>query len=171
MARFYKLLVMVCFLIIADQLTKGWVQSSFQLWESQPVIDGFFNFTYVQNKGAAFGMGSDAGSIPRAIMFLFLPTVFTFWVIYMLIKTIKGAWHMSLAYALIVAGAVGNLIDRFWLGYVVDFLDFYYKSSHFPAFNIADSCITVAAFILIIDMIINGKKNQEISPKTEQTES
>ena len=71
----------------------------------------------------------------------------------------KGPFFISLAYALIIAGAIGNLIDRFSLGYVVDFLMFYWKdeSNHFPAFNVADSCITVAAGLLIIDFFLQLK--------------
>lgn len=77
----------------------------------------------------------------------------------MLVKTIKGPFYLSLAYSLILAGATGNLIDRFYLGYVVDFFLFYWKeeANHFPAFNVADSCITVAAFLLIYDFFVQAK--------------
>jgi len=154
MARFWKLLVLICFLIIVDQLTKGWTQSYFKFQgETMPIIDGFFSFTYVHNKGAAWGFMNDAPDLQRQIMFLFIPTVFSLWVGWMLISTTKGPFHLSLAYALILAGAVGNLIDRFSLGYVVDFILFYYKEHDFPAFNVADSCITIAAFLLGWDII------------------
>ncbi len=172
MARFWKLLVMICFLIIIDQITKGMTQSYFRFeGESLPVIDGFFSFTYVKNPGAAFGMGGQASPWLRQLMFLFVPTVFSVWVVYMLVKTIKGPVHMSLAYALIFAGAVGNLIDRYTLGYVVDFFLFYYKEHDFPAFNVADSCITVAAGLLIFDMLLAMKKKSTTDQSAASSQS
>lgn len=154
MARFWKLLVLICFMIIADQLTKGWTQSYFKFQgQTLPIIDGFFSFTYVHNRGAAFGFMNTAPEIYRQLMFLLVPTIFSGWVGWMLVTTIKGPFHLSLAYALILAGAIGNLIDRFSLGYVVDFILFYYKEHDFPAFNIADSCITIAAVLLGWDVI------------------
>lgn len=165
MSRFWKLLVLMCFLIIIDQVTKGWTQSYFKFeGDTLGVIDGFFSLTYVKNTGAAFGFGRGVPEWQRQLMFLAVPTLFSIWVTVMLFKTLKGPFHMSLAYALILAGAVGNLIDRYVLGYVVDFLLFYYKQHDFPAFNIADSCITIAAFLLIGDVfwqIKNKKKTQE----------
>ena len=170
MARFWKLLVLICFMIILDQLTKGWTQSFFKFQgQTLPVIDGFFSLTYVHNKGAAWGFMNDAPDLHRQIMFLLIPTVFSLWVAWMLITTIKGPFHLSLAYALILAGAVGNLIDRFSLGYVVDFLLFYYKEHDFPAFNVADSCITIAAFLLGWDVIwqYRQKKAAQTPPPPE----
>ena len=169
MTRFWKLLVLMCFLIIIDQLTKGWTQSFFKYQgQTLPVIDGFFSFTYVHNRGAAFGFMNDASELGRQLMFLLVPTVFSGWVAWMLITTIKGPFHLSLAYALILAGAIGNLIDRFSLGYVVDFILFYYQEHDFPAFNIADSCITIAAFLLGWDVIwqYRQKKASEKTPPT-----
>jgi signal peptidase II len=166
MKRFWALSVMSAFLIIIDQLTKGAVQSSFTLGESIPVIDGFLNLTYVRNPGAAFGFLAYASDNIRKFMFLLIPTIFSFGVLYMLIKTIKGPAYMSLAYALILSGAIGNLIDRYSLRYVVDFFDFYIGDSHFPAFNVADSCITVAAFLLVYDMIIQKIEERKKSKVT-----
>lgn len=171
MARFWKLLVLICFMIIIDQITKGWTQSTFRYeGETIPVIEGFFSFTYVKNPGAAFGMGGQATPFMRQLMFLFVPTLFSGWVAFMLVKTIKGPFHMSLAYALILAGAIGNLIDRYTLGYVVDFFLFYYKKWDFPAFNVADSCITIAAFLLIIDMLIQLKKKKSATPEVSESQ-
>lgn len=159
MARFWSLSLMMAFLIIADQLSKGAIQSSLYYGQTIPVVDGFFSIAYVKNTGAAFGFGANGPEWFRQIFFLGLPVVFCGWIFWMLIKTLKGPFFISLAYALIISGAVGNLIDRFSMGYVVDFLMFYWKdeSNHFPAFNIADSCITVAAGLLIIDFFIQLK--------------
>lgn len=165
MARFWTLCLLMATLIIVDQLSKGAIQSSLYYGQTIPVIDGFFSIAYVKNTGAAFGFGADGPSWFRHIFFLGLPVIFCGWIFWMLIKTLKGPFFMSLAYALIIAGAVGNLIDRFSLGYVVDFLMFYWKeeANHFPAFNVADSCITIAAGLLIIDFFLQlkAKKAQE----------
>jgi signal peptidase II len=153
MKKLWPYLVSIVFLIIIDQITKGAVQSSFTLGESKKIIDGFFNFTYVQNPGAAFGFLAHAHESIRKPLFLFIPVVACIWLVILLWKTKDTNIILSIAYALILAGAVGNLIDRFSLGYVVDFFDFYHGDWHFPAFNVADSCITVAAFLLIWDFI------------------
>lgn len=167
MARFWTLSLIIAFLIIADQLSKGAIQTSLFYGQTIPVIQGFFSIAYVKNTGAAFGFGAGGPEWFRQIFFLALPVIFCGWIFYLLIKTLKGPFYVSLAYALILAGATGNLIDRFSLGYVVDFLMFYWKdeSNHFPAFNVADSCITIAAFLLIIDFLVQlkAKKAQDAS--------
>jgi signal peptidase II len=159
MARFWSLSLLMAFLIIADQLTKGAIQSSLYYGQTIPVIKGFFSIAYVKNTGAAFGFGANGPDWFRQVFFLGLPVLFCGWIFWLLVKTLKGPFFISLAYALIIAGAIGNLIDRFSLGYVVDFLMFYWKdeSNHFPAFNVADSCITIAAGLLIIDFFLQLK--------------
>jgi signal peptidase II len=152
--RFWKMCLLMSAIIIGDQLSKVAVQSSFYLGESIPMIDGLFNFTYVRNTGAAFGMGAGVPEFWRVTFFLVIPVIICGAIFYMLIKSLKGPLHLTLSYSLILAGAIGNLIDRFSLGYVVDFFDFYWGTNHFPAFNIADSAITVAAFLLIYDALI-----------------
>ncbi len=166
MNRIWKMSLIITFLIILDQITKGVIQSKFYLGESIPVIDGFFNFTYVRNPGAAFGFMAQASLLVRQILFLWVPVGACFWLISLIWKTRHENFIGCLAYSLIFAGAVGNLIDRFSLGYVVDFLDFYLGNSHFPAFNVADSAITVGAFFMIIDMI-NDFKKKSIRQKSE----
>lgn len=161
MNRIYKMCIMIAVIIFADQVTKALVQQKFYLGESIPIIEGFFHFTYVRNPGAAFGMlGSHADWIRIPVLFI-LPVIACFWLLYLM----WGARHRSLlqclSYALIFSGAVGNLIDRWSMNYVVDFLDFFYKGTHFPAFNIADSAITVAATLLVIDMLFFEKKRLE----------
>jgi signal peptidase II len=161
MKRFWWLLVLIVFFIIADQLTKGFVDQNFQLHESISVIDGFFNLTYVRNTGAAWGMGANADTWVRVVLFKIIPVFAVFFLFYLLYKSIQEKFYMSLSYALIIAGAVGNLIDRIWLDFVVDFFDFYVGSWHWPAFNIADSCITVAAIILGFDALFLQKKENK----------
>lgn len=160
MARFWTLSLIMAALIIIDQLSKGAIQTTLYYGQTIPVIKGFFSIAYVKNSGAAFGFGANNAEWFRQVFFLGLPVIFCFWIFYLLVKTLKGPYYVSLAYALILAGATGNLIDRFSLGYVVDFLMFYWRdeSNHFPAFNVADSCITVAAGLLIIDFIVQTRK-------------
>lgn len=153
MDRIWKMSIMITIIILSDQFTKAIIQQNFMLGESLPVIEGLFNFTYVQNPGAAFGIGRDASGLLRGLFFLFIPVIACFWMLYLIWKERRGNLLLCTAYSLIFAGAVGNLIDRFSLGYVVDFLDFYLGESHFPAFNIADSAISIAAGLLIWDYI------------------
>jgi signal peptidase II len=160
MNRFWQMMVLMSFLIIADQLTKGWVQTHLIYGQPKPVIEGLFSLLYVHNTGAAFSFMADASRNVRIVMFLIIPTLFCGWIFWMLIKTLKGPFYMSLAYSLILAGAIGNLIDRYSLGYVVDFLFFYHKKWEFAVFNLADSCITIAAFLLGWDMLQQYKKQK-----------
>ncbi len=156
--------VLITTIIISDQMLKGWIQSNFQVGQSMEIIKDFFYFTYVQNTGAAFGFGQGSGELVRVLLFLALPVVAVLWVIYLLFKSFEGPFFITIAYALIIAGAVGNLIDRFSLRYVVDM--FHFKKinfgSDFAVFNIADSAISVAAGLLIIDVLFS-KKDKKIS--------
>lgn len=163
MKRFWILSLIGSALIIIDQLTKGAIQSSLYYGQTIPIIKGFFSLAHVHNKGAAFGFMAGAPEFIRQVLFLALPVIFCGWIFYLLIKTLKGPFYVSLAYALILTGATGNLIDRFSLGYVVDFLLFYWKdeTNHFPAFNVADSCITIAAGLLIIDFLVQVKNKHK----------
>jgi signal peptidase II len=142
--------IFIIFWILLDQWTKYFVRQHFHLGESVSVIQNFFSFTYVRNPGAAFGMGAHAHDLIRTIFFLIIPVIACFWLVYLIFQSHKDSKLSSLSYALILGGAIGNLIDRFYLNYVVDFLDFFYQSYHFPAFNISDSCITVGGILILI---------------------
>ena len=169
MKRLIWMVVIIIAIIVIDQVTKNAVSSSFRIGESVKVIDGFFNLTYARNSGAAFGFGYHFDDWIRYSLFLALPVIACLWLTYLLVKTIAGPLIMSLAYSLILGGAVGNLIDRFRLDYVVDFFDFYIGKSHFATFNVADASISVAAGLLIIDYFLQDKKkkNNEIEAVTE----
>ncbi len=158
MNRFFKMLVMIAAIIIADQITKAVVQQNFSLGESIPVINNLFSFTYVRNPGAAWGMAGSAHPYIRMVLLFILPVLASFWLLYSVWSHRNKSLNLSVAYALIFSGAVGNLIDRFSMNYVVDFLDFYFNGHHFPAFNVADSSITIGACLLIIDIIFLEKK-------------
>lgn len=158
--RWYWVVVLV---FLADQLSKQWVLANFDLFESVKLLP-FFNFTYVRNYGAAFSFLSEAGGWQRWLFTLVafgFSTLLTVW----LRKQSASLWKLNLAYTLVIGGALGNLIDRLMHGFVVDFIDFYWGKSHYPAFNIADSAIFIGAVLIIWDSFFNSKSEQD---KTEE---
>ena len=161
MNRIFKMCIMIATIIITDQITKALVQQKFALGESVPVISSLFHLTYVRNSGAAFGMLAYAPDYIRKPLFLVLPVLACFWLIYLIWSSRNTKLIHCLAYSLIFAGAVGNLIDRFTMNYVVDFLDFFWDTHHFAAFNIADSAISIAAMLLVVDMVFLNKKKEK----------
>lgn len=142
-----------------DQWTKYLVLKSFHLYESVPVIDGLFNLTYVRNKGAAFGILADSDwRRPFFIVVTLVACAFILGYLHRLDRERRLA-HLSLS--LIFAGALGNLIDRVRFGEVIDFLDVYWRQYHWPAFNIADSAITVGVGLLLLDMWRHDRQGKE----------
>ena len=138
-------LLVALFVIVFDQVTKEWVRGVFSLHESLPLVPGFFNFTYVRNTGAAWGIFSGQNLALSLLAFVMLVALVLF-----RRKLLPPGKPHRIALGLLCGGIVGNLFDRLRLDYVTDFLDFYYRGWHFPAFNIADSaiCIAVAIYIL-----------------------
>jgi signal peptidase II len=137
--------------IVADQVTKALIVDAMRLYESWEIIPGFFNLVYVTNSGAAFSFLADSNSPWRHYFFLCIGAVALVGLSVAHWKLRKENGLYSLALALIAGGAAGNLIDRVRFGSVIDFLDFYLGSYHWPAFNVADSaiCIGVGLFLLI----------------------
>lgn len=142
---------------VLDQLTKWLAVETFRLGERMEIFP-FFNLTMAHNYGAAFSFLADHGGWQRWFFTAIAAGVSAALIIW-LKKLPKTDWWIAVALALILGGALGNLYDRVLLGYVVDFLDFHWQGSHFPAFNIADSGITVGAAMMIIDMIRNPGKH------------
>ena len=144
--------------VLLDQLTKLWIVGQFSLGESR-YVSGIFNLVRAHNEGAAFSFLSDAGGWQRwafSLLAAVISVVIALWIARLPVqRKLEG-----LALALILGGALGNLYDRLTLGYVVDFLDFHWSASHFPAFNIADSGISVGAVLLILDGFINKPDSQ-----------
>ena len=155
-------IVVAAVVIALDQITKDAISSRFLMHESYGVINGLFNLVYVMNPGAAFGFLSGASAAFRYIFFIGVTFIAILLIIYYLVKSKPGSIVTVLPLTLIFAGAVGNLIDRIRFGAVVDFLDVYIGSWHWPAFNVADSAITVGAILMIWEMIISTK-NRNIS--------
>nr|MBP8148979.1 lipoprotein signal peptidase [Limnohabitans sp.] len=137
--------------LVLDQFTKVLVLGAFQLGDGTP-ITSFFNLVRAHNTGAAFSFLANAGGWQRWF-FTGIGVVATVFMVWML-RSHAGQKLFCLAISLILGGAVGNVIDRLLHGYVVDFLDFYWGSWHFPAFNLADSAITLGAVFLILDELL-----------------
>lgn len=135
-------------IIVLDQLSKLAISSHFAHGASLPVT-GFFNLVLAHNTGAAFSFLDNAGGWQRW-MFTAIAVVASIWIVRLLRQHAQQTLF-CLALALVLGGALGNLIDRVAYGYVVDFLDFYWGSYHFPAFNVADSAISVGAALLLLD--------------------
>ena len=136
-------------LIVADQVTKWLAVANLEYLTPVPVIDGFWNWTLVHNYGAAFSFLSDAGGWQKwffAGLAAVVSVVMALW----LRLTPRADWRNALPLALVIAGAIGNLIDRVRYGYVVDFVDWYVGKHHWPAFNVADSAIVVGAVLLVL---------------------
>ena len=142
-------------ILLADQFTKIWIIGTYQLGDSLP-LSSFFNLVRVHNSGAAFSFLAQAGGWQRWF-FTGLGSVAALLMIWMLTQH-AGQRLFGFAIACVLGGAVGNVIDRVLYGYVVDFLDFHYAGIHFPAFNLADSAITLGAACLILDEVLRVRR-------------
>jgi len=137
--------------VILDQVTKVWVSANLALYQSIVVLP-FFNLTLLHNEGAAWSILATAGGWQR--WFLSGLAILISGVIVIWLSRLKRQQRwLACALALILGGALGNVIDRLMYGYVVDFIDVYYQQWHWPAFNIADSAISVGAVMLLIDAL------------------
>jgi signal peptidase II len=146
------------FAILLDQWTKNLASTHLVYGEAKPVVP-YLDWTLLHNHGAAFSFLSDAGGWQR-YLFTGLAAVVSVIFIGWLLRLPKHSSILAAGIALVLGGAVGNLIDRVSLGYVVDFISVYYNNHYFPAFNIADSAITLGTIFLIIDMLFLDKIRQ-----------
>jgi len=141
--------------VILDQASKLAIAGSMQLYQSIEIVP-YFNLTYVHNTGAAFSFLSEAGGWQRwffAGLALVISVVIAVW----LARLKQHETLLAVALSLILGGAIGNLIDRLAYGYVIDFLDVYYQTWHWPAFNIADSAITLGVILMLVESFGLGK--------------
>jgi len=163
------LLLLSSIIIIADQLTKIYVYTHFQLGESLTVIENLFNITYVRNFGAAFGFLAQSNPAFREVFFLLMPPVALITILFILKGVDPRDNPQILALSSIFGGAIGNYIDRLRFGFVIDFLDFHYKNRYnYPAFNIADSAIVLGVTVLFILMYFEERQKKQ--KKTAITE-
>lgn len=154
--KLYRLLlVTACLVVGLDQLTKWLILQYFVLHDTIPVIPGFFQLIRVHNPGGAFGFLADHGPVVRKFVFLVISGIAAGVVLVFYHHAASRDRILAGAFALIFGGAVGNLIDRVRFGYVVDFLDVYVGTMHWPAFNVADSAISVGMVILGFYILTN----------------
>lgn len=153
-------------IVALDQVTKALVDRYLELHESYAIVEGLARLTYVQNRGAAFGILSDADLPYQSVLFAVISIV-------ALGAIAVYAWRLPIssrlpraALALIMGGAIGNLLDRMRLGYVIDYVDVYWGRHHWPAFNVADSAISVGVALLVLDIL---RSPQPDSAKPEMT--
>lgn len=154
MSRKWKIVgVWVAAIVICDQITKAIVDRTMSLYDSMPIIDGLFNLTYVRNTGAAFGIFAGSHEVFRRPFLIGVSIVAIGFILVMLRRLREDATGLAVALAFILGGAIGNLIDRIVYGEVIDFLDVYWSTYHWPAFNIADSFITIGVTITLFYLV------------------
>lgn len=151
--KYIILTITVVPVLLLDLMTKAYITSTMVLHESLVVIAGFFSITYVRNPGAAFGFLADASPMFRSVFFLSVSLIVLVLILYYIGKSRVEEMFGNFSLSLILAGALGNMIDRLRFGEVVDFLDVYIGSHHWPAFNVADSAISIGAVLLVIDLL------------------
>ena len=150
MRKSYRIALPIAALVVVlDQLTKLWIQDHMVLYTTRTVIPGFFNIVHVLNRGAAFGF-LNRSDIQWQTYFFFAATALAVLIIFHLLRMARDDDKLLITgLGLILGGAVGNLIDRIKTGEVVDFLDFYWKTYHWPAFNVADIAIFLGSLGLV----------------------
>jgi signal peptidase II len=159
MKRKYWVLLITCFwILLLDQWTKYVVEQRFPLYRKVEVISGFFNLTHVRNPGGAFGIFGGESSGIGGLLFVVVSLLAVGIIIYLFLKVKEEEKMLSLSLSLVLSGALGNLIDRVRYGEVIDFLDFYVSSFHWPAFNIADSAICVGIGLMAFELLFKDHK-------------
>lgn len=144
-------------LIVLDQASKWYFLGVLQYAQPIPVVEGFWNWKLVYNYGAAFSFLADAAGWQRwffSALAVGISGVLIAW----LRRLPRGHWQEALPFALIIGGALGNLIDRLRFGYVVDFVHWYWRDFHWPVFNVADAAISVGAVSLIVFSLLPGAR-------------
>lgn len=154
------ILILTVFVVILDQVTKYILRSSMSLYESRIIIENFFNFTYVTNDGMAFGINFPGGFY----IFTAVSIIMTIIIIWYLWKERMGPLMVRMSLAFILAGAIGNLIDRVLYGEVADFLDFSFWGYRWYIFNIADSSVTIGMILFIIYSIFINTPEKSVKP-------
>ena len=152
-------------LIALDLWTKQLALGHLEPYRPVPVIDGLLNLTLVFNPGAAFSFLADAGGWQKwffSALAIAIAGVLGFW----LSRIHRDDWRQALPFALVIAGALGNLHDRLRYGHVVDFVDVYWREYHWPAFNVADSCIVVGAALLVAFSLFGGGRRSDSAPSS-----
>jgi len=168
-SRYLLLALIASTVTILDQATKYWITQSMRLHESIPVIPNLFSFTYIRNPGAAFGLLAGSSNAFRTVFFGVTSLLALALLITILVRLPDKDWIGRISIAGILGGAIGNLIDRLRFGEVIDFLDVYVESYHWPAFNVADSAISVGVVCLILHFTFERKDAPLAAPESPPT--
>jgi signal peptidase II len=145
--------LIVAGVVALDQIAKALVDRLMELHDSRPIVEGLLSLTYVRNRGAAFGILSEADLPYQSALFSVVSLLALGAIALYALRLPSTDRLAQTALALVMGGALGNLIDRSLHGYVIDFMDFYWKSHHWPAFNVADSCISIGVCLLLLDIL------------------
>ena len=159
MKRKYWVLLIFCFgILLLDQWTKCLIVQKLTLYQRVEVIQGFFNIIHVRNTGGAFGIfGGEKGGL-GSILFVVVSLIAIGSLVFLFIKLGENEKTLALSFSLVLSGAIGNLIDRLRYGEVIDFLDFYLSSTHWPAFNVADSAICIGIGLMALELLKRDRK-------------
>jgi len=156
--KYWVLLIFFFGILLLDQWTKSLIVQRFLLYQKVEVIQGFFNIIHVRNTGGAFGIfGGEKGGF-GSILFVIVSLIAIGVIIFLFIRIKDEEKTLALSFSLILSGAIGNLIDRLRYGEVIDFLDFYLSSTHWPAFNIADSAICIGIGLMALELLKHDHK-------------
>ena len=158
LTRFFVIVILV---VLADQASKEWIVAHFQLYDSMVIIPGFFNLTFLRNTGAAFSMFAGHPAWWRHFFFIGVCLIALVVIVLMERKLRRQNTWYEISLACIGGGALGNLIDRIRYGSVVDFLDVYVTTHHWPVFNIADSAITIGVTLFLLTQFLEDRRRQE----------
>ena len=156
--------VLILVLVIADQFTKAMIARNIILNSSKEIIPGFFHLIHIRNKGAIFGFFSQSGNRYVFLLLTLASLTALGLVVYYFSKAPRDEKLLRVSLSLIMAGALGNFIDRVFKGYVIDFLDVSVRGWHWPSFNVADSCISIGAVLLVFIFLF--KRSPTCSPSS-----
>ena len=164
--KYLFLFVISSLLIVIDQYTKFMVTLHIPINYSIKVVEGFLNLTHIRNSGVAFGIFSDQNSELKPYLLIFVSIIAIIAILVIFHQTGKNKKIVQTGLVLVFSGAIGNLIDRVLHKEVIDFIDFFIDNQHWPAFNIADSCITIGVMFMIDDLLVGDgpSKNSEKTP-------
>ena len=155
--KYLFLFVISSSLIVVDQYTKFMITLHIPLSYSVNVVEGFFNLTHVRNSGVAFGIFSEQNSQLKPYLLIFVSIIAIIAILVIFHQTGKEKRLVQGGLVLVFSGAIGNLIDRVLHKEVIDFIDIFFNNRHWPAFNVADACITIGVMLLAADLLLSSK--------------
>ena len=155
--KYLFLFIISSALIIIDQYTKFMVSLHIPLNYSVNVVAGFFNLTHIRNSGVAFGIFSEQNSELKPYLLIFVSIIAIIAILIIFHQTERGKKLVQTGLVLLFSGAIGNLIDRVLHKEVIDFIDIFFENKHWPAFNVADACITIGVILMLADLLVSSK--------------